>query len=53
MARIAIGGFQHETNTFSPVFTDLRDFHEGFYFPPGAHPDAPSLCSAPFIACRE
>ena len=23
MARIAIGGFQHETNTFAPVEADL------------------------------
>lgn len=26
MARIAIGGFQHETNTFSPVAATLADF---------------------------
>lgn len=26
MARIAIGGFQHETNTFSPIKTEYRHF---------------------------
>ena len=42
-----------ETNTFSPVFTDLQDFKDNFYYPPGTHPDVPSLCSAPFVALRE
>ena len=26
MARIAIGGFQHETNTFAPVKATYREF---------------------------
>ena len=26
MARFAIGGFQHETNTFAPVKASFRDF---------------------------
>lgn len=42
-----------ETNSFSPVFTALEDFHDAFYAPPGAHPPTPTLCSAPLIACRE
>ncbi len=29
MARIAIGGFQHETNTFAPTKADYRAFAEG------------------------
>ena len=29
MARIAVGGFQHETNTFAPVKADLEDFMKG------------------------
>ena len=29
MARIAVGGFQHETNTFAPVMADLDDFMKG------------------------
>ena len=28
MARIAIGGFQHETNTFAPLKAELADFEE-------------------------
>ena len=29
MARFAVGGFQHETNTFAPVKADLEDFLKG------------------------
>ena len=51
--RLFVASLATETNTFSPVFTDLQDFRDHFYFPPGQHPDVPSLCSAPFIALRE
>ncbi len=51
--RLFVASLATETNTFSPVFTDLQDFRDNFYFPPGEHPDTPSLCSAPFIALRE
>ncbi len=51
--KLFVASLATETNTFSPVFTDLRDFRDNFYFPPGTHPDIPSLCSAPFIALRE
>ncbi len=51
--RLFVASLATETNTFSPVFTDLRDFRDGFYFPPGEHPEYPSLCSAPFIALRD
>ena len=51
--RLFVASLATETNTFSPVFTDLRDFRNNFYFPPGKHPDTPSLCSAPFMALRE
>ena len=33
MARIAIGGFQHETNTFAPSFATLADFETGDEWP--------------------
>ena len=33
MARIAIGGFQHETNTFSPHRADLDAFANVSAFP--------------------
>ena len=29
MARIAIGGFQHETNTFAPSLATLAEFETG------------------------
>lgn len=51
--RLFVASLATETNTFSPVFADLKDFRANFYFPPGQHPDIPSLCSAPFIALRE
>ena len=33
MARIAIGGFQHETNTFAPSLATLADFQTGGEWP--------------------
>lgn len=33
MARIAVGGFQHETNTFAPAKATFRDFAEGGGWP--------------------
>ena len=33
MARIAIGGFQHETNTFAPSLATLREFEQGGEWP--------------------
>ena len=50
--RIAIGGFQHETNTFAPIPTALESFHEAFYAPPGQHPADPTLCTAPLWVAR-
>jgi microcystin degradation protein MlrC len=34
MARIAVGGFQHETNTFSPVKATFAEFRDGGGRPP-------------------
>ena len=33
MARIAVGGFQHETNTFAPVQADYDAFAQGDAWP--------------------
>ena len=33
MARVAIGGFQHETNTFAPSLATLADFEAGSAWP--------------------
>ncbi|CAM5194594.1 M81 family metallopeptidase [Alishewanella longhuensis] len=51
--RIFTASLATETNTFSPMYTDLHSFYESFYAPPGEHPATPTLCSAPLIACRE
>src|SRR5690348_4120982 len=33
MARIAVGGFQHETNTFAPLKATYRDFEQADGWP--------------------
>ena len=44
MARIAVGGFQHETNTFAPTKADYAAFESGGGWPP--------LCFGDGIASR-
>lgn len=34
MARIAVGGFRHETNTFAPTPATWDDFEKGYSWPP-------------------
>lgn len=51
--RIFTASLATETNTFSPMYTDLVSFYQSFYAPPGQHPETPTLCSAPLVACRE
>ncbi len=34
MARIAVAGFRHETNTFAPAKASLTDFENGYSWPP-------------------
>jgi len=50
--RAFVGSLATETNTFSPLRTDLQDFKDSFYAPPGQHPQTPTLCSAVFPAAR-
>lgn len=50
--RIFCASLATETNTFSPLRTDLADFRQSFYAPPGTHPQTPTLCSAVFPALR-
>ncbi|CAG0954824.1 hypothetical protein BURK1_00398 [Burkholderiales bacterium] len=40
MARIAVGGFQHETNTFAPTTADYAAFESGGGWPPLTFGDA-------------
>ena len=50
--RAFVASIATETNTFSPLRTDLRDFRDSFYAPPGEHPETPTLCSAVFPVAR-
>jgi len=53
MKRVFVGSLATETNTFSPLRTDLQDFRDSFYAGPGEHPATPTLCSAVFPVARE
>jgi len=50
--KVFVASLATETNTFSPVPTDMQSFKESFYAPPGEHPETPTLCSATHIVCR-
>lgn len=50
--RVFLGSIATETNTFSPLRTDLQDFKDSFYAPPGEHPKTPTLCSAIYPVAR-
>lgn len=50
--RIFTASLATETNTFSPVPTDLDSFTRAFHAPPGTHPDTPTLCSSPIPILR-
>ena len=51
--RVFCASLATETNTFSPLRTDISDFEQSFYAAPGEHPDTPTLCSAVFPALRD
>lgn len=51
--RVYISSIATETNTFSPLRTDIQDFKESFYAAPGEHPETPTLCSAVFPEARK
>ena len=51
--RVFCASLATETNTFSPLRTDLTDFEESFYARPGEHPVTPTLCSAVFTEARK
>ena len=50
--RVFCASVATETNTFSPLRTDLSHFRESFYAGPGDHPETPTLCSAVMTVCR-
>jgi len=51
--RIFTASLATETNTFSPVPTDMASFKGTFYAGPGQHPDTPTLCSSPVLVLRK
>lgn len=51
--RVYVGSLATETNTFSPLRTNIQDFKESFYAAPGHHPETPTLCSAVFPVARK
>lgn len=50
--RVFAASLATETNTFSPIPTDLSSFYGTFYARPGEHPETPTLCSAPMVVAR-
>ena len=44
--RIFTASLATETNTFSPVPTDMHAFEAAFHAGPGEHPETPTLCSS-------
>ena len=50
--RVFLGSIATESNTFSPLRTDLQDFKDSFFAPPGQHPATPTLCSAIYPVAR-
>jgi microcystin degradation protein MlrC len=50
--RIFSGAFATETNTFGPMPTSVRSFHERGYFRAGEHPNQMQMHSGPLWAAR-
>jgi microcystin degradation protein MlrC len=50
--RIFTAGLATETNTFAPIPTDMRSFEEAGLYPPGKHPQGPSLTTSPLWVLR-
>ncbi len=50
--RVFLGSIATESNMFSPLRTNLQDFKDSFFAPPGQHPPTPTLCSAIYPVAR-
>jgi len=50
--RIFTGGIATESNSFSPIPTNLDSFEERLLFPAGTHPEAASPTTAPLVVLR-
>ena len=53
MPKIYCASIATETNTFSSLKTDLKNFKETFYAKPYTHPKTPTLCTALFPLLRK
>ena len=51
--RIFTGALATETNTFSPMPTDMALYKETFFAEAGKHPDEPGFMSGPTFAARK
>ena len=51
--RIFTASLATETNTFAPIPTDLRSFEDAGLYPPGRHPDGPTICTSPLWVLRQ
>ena len=51
--RVLLAQFMHETNTFSPMPTDMALFKETFFAEAGKHPDEPGFMTGPTFAARK
>jgi microcystin degradation protein MlrC len=50
--RVFTASLATETNTFAPIPTDLRSFREAGLYPPGEHPERPTLTTSPLWVLR-
>jgi microcystin degradation protein MlrC len=50
--RLFAASLATESNSFSPIPTNRRSYEDSLHFPPGAHPDRPSHCTAPLWVAR-
>lgn len=51
--RVFTASLATETNTFSPVPTDMDGFRAAFLCGPGEHPETPTLCSSVMVVLRK
>lgn len=51
--RVFSGALATETNTFSPIPTDIDDYKAVLYYPAGEHPDELTIWSAPLWLGRQ
>ena len=49
--RLFVAALATETNTFAPIPTDRRSFAPSYY-PPGTHPDTPTMSTAVLVVAR-